>query len=74
MNTEPTPPESEEGYVDGRFLVDEYRRYRRIGAIFVLLALTLLIVATIWIALSQPESVPPTTTPDVGMALRLLWL
>lgn len=67
MNTEPIPPESTDEYIDGSMLVDEYRRYRRIGAIFVLLALALLIVATVWIALSQPESAVPTATPEVGM-------
>ena len=74
MNTEPTPPQSTEDVVDGSFLMDEYSRYRRIGAIFVLVALALLIVATILIALSQPESAVPTATPDVGMLIGQLWI
>ncbi len=74
MNAENPPPEAEETYTDGSFLVDEYGRYRRIGAIFVLVALALLIAATVFAALLQPDPVVTPTPQEVGWLYAAFWL
>lgn len=72
MNPENPTPDPHEEYVDGQFLVQEYSRYRRLGALVVLLALALLIAATVFAALTQPQSIPPT--PEVTLPGALFWL
>jgi len=74
MNAENPPPEAEDTYTDGSFLVEEYSRYRRIGAMFVLVALALLIVATVITALLQPDATLTPTPDDVGWLYAAFWL